>query len=162
MKADIKQALIQSGFLAASLLVCFTISHFLKDGFAIGCLAASCFIAFGFPNANSSRPRFLIGGYVCAILCGSVCAAMLHILGWEKSGYMRIVLAILSAFAASVLMLVLQLQHPPAAALAVAIVQDTMPLHVAAAAMGSVLLICCIKHFGAKILAGNQNPSQKE
>ncbi len=51
----------------------------------------------------------------------------------------------LAAFIATLLMVSIGVQHPPAAALAIALAFDGNPLFTAAVALGCILIICLIK-----------------
>lgn len=55
------QALLQSLFVAAYVLVVFLVVYRFGSKLAMASLAASAFIAFGLPAAESGRPRYLIG-----------------------------------------------------------------------------------------------------
>ena len=56
-----------------SVFVVLLILDAMTDAAVIAALGASSFIAFTMPEAQVSKPRFLIGGYLVGIAAGHVC-----------------------------------------------------------------------------------------
>ena len=92
----------------------------------IAALGASFFIAFTMPEAQVSRPRFLIGGYLVGIAVGSLCHYLSSVpllmqlpisqnLSYAVFGAISVGLAIF-------VMVITNTEHPPAASLALGLV----------------------------------------
>lgn len=146
-KEKLRFSLIQSAVIAACVLICFLISFVTLNGLLIASLAASSFIAFAFPTAHSGRYRFLAGGYACGI-AGGIAGSFLSL--WVASFAapevpVAVIFCVVAVFAAAFLMLFFDFEHPPAAALAVAIVLDATPLYTSLVAMASILVVCLLK-----------------
>jgi len=158
VKARVKTAFIQSLFVAGCMCVCFLLMNFALNGFVITGLAASSFIAFAFPEAQSSRPKYLIGGYVCGIAGGAgadlICDNVLALCISDVT-IATVISCVIAVYIASVMMMSFNLQHPPAAAMASAVVIDNNPLWAAFVALACILLICLIKMFVMKYSGGN-------
>ncbi len=100
----------------------------MTDAAVIAALGASSFIAFTMPEAQVSRPRFLIGGYLVGIAAGYV-GHHLSLIPWlaqlsiiqERSS---VVFGALSVGLAILVMVVTDTEHPPAAGLALGLVLD--------------------------------------
>lgn len=128
------------------MLVCFALSRFTHDGLIVGSLAASSFIAVGFPMAESSRARYLIGGYACAIVSGIAVHYAGYVLGLNGAeGVTHILLPMPAIFLTCLGMLLFDLQHPPSAALAVSIVLDQTPFRMATLAFVSIAIIALLR-----------------
>lgn len=111
----------------------------------IAALGASSFIAFTMPHAQVSRPRFLVGGYAVCIVTGLACrwaaswavAARIPLLqdSWI------IVFAALALGLSIFIMVITNLEHPPAASLALGLVLNECSLRtVLVVAIGIVML----------------------
>lgn len=135
------QALLQSLFIGGYVLLVFLAVYRFNSKIAIASLAASAFIAFGFPNAESGRPKYLIGGYASAVVSGLFCSFIFHSLPGElhTNIYYQIAFSALAVLATSFVMICLKLQHPPSCALAVSLVLDPSPW-----AMGLIVMVCII------------------
>ncbi|HEX9758028.1 MAG TPA: HPP family protein [Nitrospiria bacterium] len=95
-----------------------------NNAVVISALGASSFIAFTMPERVSSRPRYLIGGYMEGIISGGVIHALLpFISGIFSSGILNYAFFGALAVGLSIfLMVVIQTEHPPAAGLALALI----------------------------------------
>lgn len=131
---------------AAFVAIAFGVASLLDSQLLVASVGASAFIAFLFPHANSARPRFLVGGYLCGCLWGGVCAlARLHLF-LEAGPIAAVFLCALAVLLTAFSMSVLDLEHPPAAALAVSISLSARPLAMAAVALATILALCLCKH----------------
>ena len=89
-------------------------------------LGASSFIAFTMPEAQVSRPRFLIGGYLVGIAAGclghhlSVMPLLTQLPIIQE--FPNVVFAALSVGIAIFVMVITNTEHPPAASLALGLV----------------------------------------
>ena len=92
----------------------------------IATLGASSFIAFAMPEAQSSRPRFLIGGYLVgtAVACSCYYISLVPLL--EKlpflSEFSIVVFGAISVGLTIFIMVIINTEHPPAASLALGLI----------------------------------------
>ncbi len=145
-------ALAQSGLVAAFVLLTFFAIYQFHARLAVASLAASAFIAFGFPLAESSHPRYLFGGSACGVVCGTLCCLARHALlpaRLLEDKPVTILFCVAAVFLTAFLMLMLRLQHPPATALAISMVLEPQPL-----IMGLLILACVALLCGLRILLG--------
>ncbi|MDL2236286.1 HPP family protein [Christensenellaceae bacterium OttesenSCG-928-K19] len=157
IKGKTKRAFFQAAMVSICMLVCLLVACITLKGFLITSLAASAFIAFAFPRAESSRPKYLIGGYICGFAAGLV-GNLVYTLDvpFTLHPYSLLVISCaVGAFVATLLMVLFGVQHPPAAALAVSLVFDANPLFVGVIAMGCILLLCLIKYIVMHLMMKN-------
>lgn len=92
----------------------------------IAALGASSFIVFTMPEAEASRPRFLIGGYLVGIAAGGFChylslvPLLAHIPIIQKFPF--VVFGAIAVGLAMFVMVITNTEHPPAASLALGLV----------------------------------------
>jgi CBS-domain-containing membrane protein len=141
--------LMQCAFAGVFLLLVFLLADGLFTGLVASSICASTFIAFAYPHAESSKPRYMICGYAAAILCGG--------LGWAgrtlASGSALPTHALFCAaavFATVLLMVVCDFQHPPSAALAFTMVGTSHPVTLGLYTFGCILVLCLIKRLFRK------------
>lgn len=105
----------------------------------IASLGSSAFTAFAAPKKDSSRPRFLIGGYIAGCLSG-ICMNFFNKLDLPliPEHYAHIIPCALAVGLAMFLMVILKYQHPPAAALAMGL---TLEDNVFMATMLSIIVV---------------------
>jgi len=121
----------------------------MTDAAVIAALGASSFIAFTMPEAQVSRPRFLIGGYLVGIAAGYVCYH-LSLIPWlaqlsiiqERSS---VVFGALSVGLAILVMVVTDTEHPPAAGLALGLVLDEYNHRTVAIVLVGIISLSLIK-----------------
>ncbi len=117
--------------------------HLFDDNIWMVSLAATSFIAFAFPKAQSVRTRVILGGYISACVAGVGCALLAGL--FEDSHVAELALCGLAIFLTSFSMTVLDFEHPPAAALSIGIVIANEPIGLALASLGCVAVLCIIK-----------------
>jgi len=116
----------------------------LENAVVIAALGASAFIVFGRPFDLTARPRNVIGSHLLGFLIGSACS----LLPQEP------VLASLVSYALSVglsvfVMVVLYMQHPPAAATALGVAMRGCSLE-SFLAIATFTLVLSVVHFALK------------
>ena len=129
--------------------------HELFGGFIVASLGASSFIVFITPHTNSSRPRNVIGGYICGSVAGILLSLLHeHILGldYNELNYTLVLVCAAASALTTLLMVTTGLVHPPAAALAIGLAADKHGLKAAAAAVISVLILCAARRLLGKYL----------
>ncbi len=142
-RAHVFQSLMACAYIFAA----FWAVHAFQSELAIASLGASAFIAFSFPHAKSSRPKFLLGGYAAGAVCGYICSLLMPLIppSFPLPGY--IAACTLAVFLSMLLMTVLNFEHPPSAALAVSITLADNPLAMGLAALLCVAALVLIKEF---------------
>jgi CBS-domain-containing membrane protein len=88
----------------------------LENAVVIAALGASAFIVFGRPFDLTARARNVIGGHMIGFAMGSLCALLPH-----TSMMITVAWYALSVGLSIFLMVVLYMQHPPAAATALGV-----------------------------------------
>ncbi len=162
LKTKLKNSTMQSVLVSLSVLVCFVLMRYVANGLVLASIGASAFIAFAFPNAESSRPRYLVGGYACGIGAGLAGHGVyqLLLLGASEAGDPFFLLAlgcVLSAFLAAFFMMLLDLQHPPSVALAISIVATSQPLQMSLIALLCILALVLIKTLWTRSKKGRES-----
>ena len=111
----------------------------LEHAVVIASIGASAFVVFAMPNSVSSRPRSLIGGQLVGLLVGSIFGLFM----FDSSiGQM---LAYSFAVGTSIfLMVVLDMEHPPAAGTALGVAITGFSNEVALALITSSIILSLI------------------
>lgn len=138
----IRQALFASLVLFAMLAFYDKFSaHPVFNAIGIASIASSIFIIFTAPHTVAGQNKAIVGGYIIGILIGAGCHYLLHhqhlIHITSFHSYATLFLGSFSLFLVLILMVVLQMPHPPAAGLALGMVIDNWEPQ-------ALLLICCI------------------
>lgn len=149
-----KNALLLSCCISVCVLICIALARLTSNAVLATSVAASAFIAFAYPKADSSRARILVGGYVCGIIAGSGFGVIN--LALAAKGAPVVVFNLLAVFACSFAMLYFGLQHPPAAALAFSLSMDASPLLSGLLAFAAVICICLAREVIYKFINSPQ------
>jgi len=107
----------------------------------IASLGASIFILFTIPHKKVSRGRYLFGGYTIGIITGELCSFLMH----GETFYLESLILALAVGLAMFFMVITNMEHPPAAALAMGIAVEGADLMTLA-----TIYICLIIVFSAK------------
>jgi CBS-domain-containing membrane protein len=140
-KLSWKNYIFQS-FLAA--LTIFLVLLFLniEHAVVIAAIGASAFIVFAMPNNVTANPRNIIGGHLISFLIASLCALIPQPSFWCSA--MAYSLAVgLSIF----IMVVIDTEHPPAAATALGLAIMGFSLDAAIAVVTSAVLLALAHRF---------------
>lgn len=139
-----RQILFQCAVAGGFLLVAYLAADTLLSGLLAASICASTFITFLYPSAESSRPRYLIGGYAAAIVCGGLAGRALALL--PESGLpLHAICCAAAVFATILLMVFGRIQHPPAAALAITMLETPKPVSLGLYTLGCVIALCLVK-----------------
>ena len=113
----------------ASVLIVLLILDASRNTAVIAALGATAFFAFTMPRAPVARTRFIIGGYAIGILSGLLChyaARLLRAADVALSAYLSsAVFGALSVGLAIFVMVVTDVEHPPAASVSLGLVLNT-------------------------------------
>lgn len=148
-KNNIRRYVLQCVLAMLIIFIVLFITDTIFNMTVVASLGASTFIALTMPHTNSSRPRYLIGGYVIGILCGILMNYVTFRLTstgltvFEHSPH--IITCALAVGLAILLMTACNFEHPPAAALAMGLVLDANVLITSFAAFISIIIISLIK-----------------
>jgi succinate-acetate transporter protein len=112
-------------------------------------IAASAFICFMLADINSAKVRNILGSYIIAIIAGILCSFIAEqLFAVNFSQYSLIIHIIFSTLAitiAVVLMLVINIEHPPALGLALGLVLDIWDLRTIICIITTIILMVAIK-----------------
>lgn len=143
-KARLLQSLLAAGFI----FLMFLVMNSLKSHLAVASLGASAFLTFSFPHRDSSRTRFLLGGYFAGAFWGVVFSAVIRALeqlpAFPVAPY--IVGCALAVFCTMFTMTALNVEHAPSCALAIAVATADLPVALGAVAFGCVSVLCGIRY----------------
>ncbi len=142
-KEEIILSILRSISVSIFIILTILIMHLVDNAIFVTSIAATTFIVFTFPKAQSVKPRFVIGGYLSAIVFG-VPASILHS-NYEESYLLMIILCGLVIFLRTLCMTIFDLEHPPATAFAISLVIADNPVTMSILALICVLLLCLIK-----------------
>lgn len=130
---------IQSLIASTYILIVFGVMNSFESGLAVTSIGASAFIVFSFPNAQSSQPRFLIGGYCIGVLTGLLCGEISAFFQGIFPFPSYIAACAIAVFLSMILMTVLDFEHPSAVATAMAVTTNSNPI-----VLGIVTLVCAV------------------
>lgn len=152
---DNKKAYIgQCAFAAVYIFGILLLLNIAYDTVVAASIGASTFIAFTMPQAKSSAPRYLVGGYCVGAVCGSAMNYLsMYVINSDLAvspHLINIIAGALSVGLAMFLMTLLNLEHPPAVALALGLTREENVLLAAFAAMISIVLMSLIKRLFIK------------
>jgi len=122
----------------------------IKDNVAlVASLGASTFIVFVGPHKRSSGARFCVGGYVMGVVSGIVCYAISMLPFWPDlvtASHIRLPLfSALAVGLAIFLMVVFNLEHPPASGVALGLVLNDCEIGPMLIALGGIVLLSLLR-----------------
>lgn len=118
---------LQTGMAGVAMFIILAYLKSISNDAVIASLGASTFIVFVLPQTQSSRARFLIGGYVVGIVVGSACHWLSKIAQLPDQvgllpDFPGVVFGAAAVAVATFLMVVTNTEHPPAAGVALGFV----------------------------------------
>ena len=124
-----------------------------------GALASSSYLVFGKPHAPSAEPVKIIGGYLVAILVGGIIRFFYNQFPFFQANLMGLshfhVIGMLAAIAVGltlVFMVLLKIEHPPAAGMALALVLDVHEFDVVFVVFFAMLLLASLRQILKKYM----------
>ena len=113
----------------------------------IAALGASSFIVFTMPHATRSRPRYLVGGYIVGIVSGLLCHLLFVGLSHlpVPQGSLHLVCAALSVGFAIFAMVTLDLEHPPAAGVALGLILNDCSVKTILVTVAGIVALSLLK-----------------
>ncbi|MFZ5907690.1 MAG: HPP family protein [Nitrospirota bacterium] len=114
----------------------------LRNAVIIASIGATAFIIFAMPCMITARPRNVIGGHTIGLCIGSLCALIPH-----STVFFAALAYSLAVGLAIFIMVVIDTEHPPAAATALGFAMSGFSLGAAAALVLSVVVLSLARHF---------------
>ncbi len=111
----------------------------------VAALGASSFIIFAMPKNVAARSRNLIGGHFIGLIVGSVMGLLASTIPDQM--ILRVMVYALAVGISIFIMVVIDMEHPPASGTALGMAVDGFSLNVAIAVCVSVLILAFIHHF---------------
>ncbi len=141
---------LQSALAALAVSIILLLMGATQHTTLIASLGASAFIVFTMPTKNVSKPRYIIGGYIVGIVAGVVFALLLARFPSFAAGSVceagEIVFGGSAVGVAIFLMVILDVEHPPAAGIALALVVNrAWTVKTLMVILGAVLCLCILK-----------------
>ncbi len=158
-KPEVLLCIYRSLFITAFLFLAFFLSHLVDNRIWATSLAATSFIVFAFPKADSVRTRVVIGGYTSACIFGVLASFLVPLFSYEY--WTTLILCSLAVFLTTLAMTLFDFEHPPAAALAISLVLSEHAFRLALVSMFSVILLCFLKKPVAILLLKNSHKKPK-
>jgi CBS-domain-containing membrane protein len=118
----------------------------LKNAVVIGAIGATAFIVFALPKSLLAKPQNIIGGYAVGFLCGLVCS-LIPLPDFVDHNLIASLVYALAVGLSIFIMVTIDLEHPPASAIALAVAVDGFRWPVTLAILISVLTLSII-HIG--------------
>ena len=113
----------------------------------IASIGATAFIVFTMPRNITAVPRRVIGGHIIGLLSGSVCALLPH------SSMLPSIMVYSIAVGISILLMVaLDMEHPPAAGTALGVAITGFSLSVMVAVLTSSIVLSLAHRFSKRFL----------
>ncbi len=119
--------------LAALVMFFILLALSLENILVTASIGSTAFIVFTMPDAITARPRNVIGGHLLGAFFGALCALIPHS-AWAASSAVYALAVAFSIFA----MVVLNMEHPPAAGTALGIAMTGISWEIALALTVSV------------------------
>ena len=155
LRHHVGRYIFQCGLAALTVVLVLRFLDAVQQTAIIASIGASAFLVFAAPEAYSSRPRSLIGGYAAGILTGVLCALTGRILGVTASadwGNELVILGGISVGLAIFGMSISDTEHPPAAGIALALVLNPWNVWTLAVISGAVLILTLVRILFGRLL----------
>ena len=150
------QYILQCLLATASLIVIQLVIGQLSNQVVVASFGASVFLVFGMPHAQSTRPRFLIGGYLIGLVVGSGFHWLRPLLQspevFQMSMVSHVALAAVAVGAAMFAMVLTDTEHPPAAGLALGVALNPWSWQMLLAVAVGIVVLTAIKQVMKPIL----------
>lgn len=129
-------------FLAALTILLLLLLLNLEHVVVIAAIGATAFIVFAMPKDITARSRSIIGGHLVGFTVGSLCALLP-----QPCPYLSMLAYSLAVGLSILIMVTIDMEHPPAAATALGIAITGFSHDAAVAVVTSVVLLSLAHHF---------------
>jgi len=117
---------VQCAVATLALVVVLAVLDSISDAAIVGALGASSFIAFTMPHKHVSEARYFVGGYSVGVISGVACYYASVLVGLSSTAVLgassSVVFGAIAVGLAIFIMVVANLEHPPAAGVALGLV----------------------------------------
>ena len=114
----------------------------LKNAVIIASIGATAFIIFAMPGMVTAKPRSVIGGHTTGLIIGSVCSLIPH-----STVFYAALAYSLAVGLAIFIMVVIDTEHPPAAATALGFAISGFSVNTAIAFISSIIVLSLAHYF---------------
>ena len=138
-----KNYVLQSVMATVLIYLLLSILH-LQHLVNVASIGASAFIVFAMPKSITAKEKNLVGGHISGIIVGALLAILLASC---KVTAIRLVIMALSVGITMFIMVVVDVEHPPACGTALGIAADGFSSELALAVIVSSLLLAAAHYF---------------
>jgi CBS-domain-containing membrane protein len=114
----------------------------LKNAVIVASIGATAFIIFAMPKMITANPRNVIGGHTTGLIIGSLCFLIPH-----STVFYAALSYSLAVGLAIFIMVVIDTEHPPAAATALGFAMSGFSLKTAIALLSSIIVLSLVHYF---------------
>ncbi len=114
----------------------------LKNAVIVASIGATTFIIFAMPSMLTANPRNVIGGHITGLIVGSLCSLIPH-----ATVFYAALSYALAVGLAIFIMVVIDTEHPPAAATALGFAMSGFAFETAIALVLSISVISSVHYF---------------
>lgn len=148
-KKNKRKYILQCLMATGTVLVVLSLLEVVLNAAVIAAIGASAFIAFTMPHTARSAPRFLIGGYIVGIISGAFCYYLSTFYSPENLpgilSHTDIIFCALSVGMATLIMVITNTEHPPAAGVAMGVFLDKCELKAIVVIIVGIICLSVIK-----------------
>ncbi len=125
-KKNITRYISQCALATLTVFIVLMMLDVVTNAVIIAALGSSTFIVFTMPEAQVSKPRIMIGGYIAGVVAGSLChyLSLWSLMEWTSFIHdsPHVVFGAMAVGLAIFLMVITDTEHPPAAGLALGLI----------------------------------------
>lgn len=151
-KAFVWQSVLAGGVILVSLMMIsfITPTNTILGVVGASSLASSIFIALALSKSSASHPTRMLGAYLLAIICGIVCFYMgnglKHFFPTDSQDFVYPLMGACAVGLTMLFMILFNLQHPPAAGLALGLVIENWRFATLIIILIAMLMVVFIKY----------------
>ena len=142
-----KHYIFQSLLATYAMFMALLLLNIQKRPIIVASIGATAFIVFTMPKDHPAKSRNVIGGHMVGLLCGSLCALIPHSIFLPSM--------LVYSFAVGLaffVMVVIDMEHPPAAGTALGIVINGFSLNASIGVMICAIILSLIRRFAKQYL----------
>ncbi len=148
-RKNITRYISQCALATISVFIVLMVLDVVTNAVIIAALGSSTFIAFTMPEAQVSRPRFMIGGYIIGIAAGCLChyLSLCSLMAWTSFIHEspHVVFGAMSVGLAIFVMVITDTEHPPAAGLALGLILNEWSILTIVVVFAGIISLSIIK-----------------
>lgn len=148
-RKNIPGDIFQCALATIAVFIVLLVFDVVTNAVIIAALGSSTFIAFTMPEAQVSKPRIMIGGYIVGIAVGCIChyLSLWPLMTWTSFIHEspHVVFGAMSVGLAIFVMVITDTAHPPAAGLALGLIVNEWSLLTIAVVFVGIISLSVIK-----------------